>query len=81
MSCHLLSLIPTHSLSRDNACAGRRVEGYVGAKKAECLIADKTWKYASVPSTKNATIISIGEKAAWIARGRSIARIWLNVYG
>lgn len=63
-SYHLLSLTPTHSLSRNKVCAGRRVEGYVGAKKDECLMADKTWKYARVPRTENATILSMGEKAA-----------------
>ena len=72
---HLLWLTPIHSPSRSKACAGRKVEGYVGAKKEECLIADNTWKYARVPRMKKATMLSIGEKAAWRARGRSNARI------
>jgi len=83
-SYHLLSLTPTHSLWRSNAWAGRRVEGYVGAKKDECLMADNTWKYARVPRTKNVTMLSMGEKAAWRAKGRSNARIAgspLRVYG
>jgi hypothetical protein len=70
---HADSLTPTHSLSRSKACAGRSEDVTAGAKKAECLIADKTWKYARVPTTENKTIVSMGEKVAWVAKGLSTA--------
>lgn len=38
-------------------------------------MADKTWKYANVPKTKNVTMISMGWKAAREARGRRMALI------
>lgn len=53
----------------------RRVEGKVGAKKAECLMAERTWKYASVPMMAKHTMVSMGEKTARRVSGRSGARM------
>lgn len=69
---------PTHWPSRRRAWAVRRVEGKVGAKKTECLIAERTWKYASVPMMAKQTIVSIGENTARRVRGRRGARMLKN---
>ena len=57
----------------------------VGAKKEECLIAERTWKYARVARTKKNTIVSMGEDAAWIEIGRIkaliVGRLWMYASG
>jgi len=63
-SYHSVSGTVTHSLLRQSACDGRKGGGVLGAKKEECFMADRTWKYASVASTKKKTIVSMGEDAA-----------------
>jgi len=63
-SYHTASGTVTHSLLRQSACDGRKGGGVVGAKKEECFTAERTWKYASVATTKKKTIVSMGEDAA-----------------
>jgi hypothetical protein len=65
----------THSLLRKSACDGRKGGRVDGAKKEECLTAERTWKYDSVARTKKNTMVSIGEDAAWIEIGRMKALI------
>lgn len=46
-----------------------------GAKNEECLIAERTWKYARVPMIAKKTIVSIGATTARPARGWRMDRI------
>jgi hypothetical protein len=63
-SYHSVSGTVTHSLPRQSACDGRKGGGVLGAKNEECFTAERTWKYASVATTKKKTIVSMGEDAA-----------------
>jgi hypothetical protein len=38
-------------------------------------MAERTWKYASVATTKKKTMVSMGEDAAWVETGRIRALI------
>ena len=68
----------THSLPCKSACDGHKGGRVDRAKKEECLMAERTWKYKSVVRTKKNTIVSMGEDAAWIEIGQIKALIcWL----
>ena len=72
---HSVSGTVTHSFSRQSACDGRKGGGVLEAKKEECFMAERTWKYARVASTKKKTMVSMGEDAACVETGRIRALI------
>jgi hypothetical protein len=65
----------TQSLLRKSAYDGRKGGRVDGAKKEECLMAERTWKYESVARTKKNTMVSMGKDEAWIEIGRIKALI------
>ena len=57
------------------AYAGRKAGGCDEAKKDECLMPERMWKYARVASTKTEMTVSMGEKTVCVDSGRDMARI------
>jgi hypothetical protein len=65
----------TQSLSCKSAYDERKGGRVDGAKKEECFMAERTWKYESVARTKKNTIVSMGKDEAWVEMGRLKALI------
>ena len=61
---YFVSATATHSLPCKRACDGRKGESVDGAKKEECLIAERARKYESVARTKKNMIVLDSHQSA-----------------